>query len=329
MTELELRNTVVSRMLGWEGAQRGDSRHAEILAIYNGHKPLARGYAVQKGDAYCATTASAAYISAGMADFTGTECGVGQWVEIARSKGIWVENDAHVPKPGDAICYDWEDSGSGDNLGYPDHVGIVVSVGDGSFVVVEGNINGGQVGRRNMQVNGRYIRGFICPDFAAAAAKLSGETVTPGATKTVAEVAREVLDGKWGSGQERKEALIAAGYDYGAVQAEVNALAGAQDDPVPESTNERARLLAVLGDKWIDGLADVPEDMQAEVRELIEIRALRGVREAEQPEDTALRMPLSALRAMVVALRTVKALAAQMDKTVLADALTAAAAALR
>ena len=230
MTELELRNTVVSRMLGWEGAQRGDSRHAEILAIYNGHKPLARGYAVQKGDAYCATTASAAYISAGMADFTGTECGVGQWVEIARSKGIWVENDAHVPKPGDAICYDWEDSGSGDNLGYPDHVGIVVSAGESSFVVVEGNINGGRVGRRNMQVNGRYIRGFICPDFRAIAAALSGGT-SAAPVKTVTEIALEVLEGKWGGGMERREALIAAGYDYDEVQKAVDAIVREKNSP--------------------------------------------------------------------------------------------------
>ena len=179
MTENELRNKVVSIMLGWEGAVRGDSRHAEILSIYNNHKPLARNYAVQKGDAYCATTASAAYIKAGMADFTGTECGVGQWITIAEKKGIWVENDAHVPKPGDAICYDWSDSGVGEDLAYPDHVGIVASVDGDSFVVIEGNINGGKVGRRSMQVNGRYIRGFICPDFAAIAAELSGEEVSP------------------------------------------------------------------------------------------------------------------------------------------------------
>ena len=179
MTEQELRNKVASIMLGWEGAVRGDSRHAEILSIYNSHKPLARGYTVQKNDAYCATTASAAYIKAGIAAYTGTECGVGQWVEIARKKGIWVENDAHVPKVGDAICYDWDDTGTGENLGYPDHVGIVISASGSSFVVIEGNINGGKVGRRNMQVNGRYIRGFICPDFKAIAAELSGGEVNP------------------------------------------------------------------------------------------------------------------------------------------------------
>lgn len=46
--------------------------------------------------------------------------------------------------------------------------------------------------------------------------------VTP--AKTVDELAQEVLDGKWGNGTDRKERLTAAGYDYSAVQAKVNAL---------------------------------------------------------------------------------------------------------
>ncbi len=51
-------------------------------------------------------------------------------------------------------------------------------------------------------------------------------TTTPPTTtlKTNEEVAREVLQGLWGTGDERKNALIAAGYDYDAVQAEVNKL---------------------------------------------------------------------------------------------------------
>lgn len=42
--------------------------------------------------------------------------------------------------------------------------------------------------------------------------------------KTVDQVAREVIQGKWGNGAERKKRLKAAGYDYEAVQARVNAL---------------------------------------------------------------------------------------------------------
>lgn len=38
------------------------------------------------------------------------------------------------------------------------------------------------------------------------------------------EIAREVIDGKWGNGRARKDKLTAAGYDYSAVQMIVNRL---------------------------------------------------------------------------------------------------------
>lgn len=43
-------------------------------------------------------------------------------------------------------------------------------------------------------------------------------------TKTLDEVAKEVINGKWGNGSERKKRLEAAGYVYSAVQAKVNEL---------------------------------------------------------------------------------------------------------
>lgn len=42
--------------------------------------------------------------------------------------------------------------------------------------------------------------------------------------KTIEEVAREVIAGKWGNGNERKERLTAAGYNYKSVQSKVNKL---------------------------------------------------------------------------------------------------------
>ena len=84
MTEKELRQKVADAITSWVGATKGSTKHKEILAIYNGHKPLARGYTVKTTDAYCATTVSAAYIKAGIAEYTGTECGVEKYVEIAK-----------------------------------------------------------------------------------------------------------------------------------------------------------------------------------------------------------------------------------------------------
>jgi len=42
--------------------------------------------------------------------------------------------------------------------------------------------------------------------------------------KTAEDVAREVLDGKWGNGAERKRKITQAGYNYAEVQAIVNKL---------------------------------------------------------------------------------------------------------
>lgn len=185
MTENELRQQVVDTINAWVGATKGSAKHLEILEIYNNHRPLARGYAVKKTDAYCATTVSAAYIKVGIAEYTGTECGVEKYTIVAKNKGIWVENDAHTPKIGDACVYDWDDNGVGDCTGAGDHIGIVTKVTANSFVVTEGNMTGGKVGTRTMAINGKYIRGFICPDFAAIAKKISGTSPAPATPATV------------------------------------------------------------------------------------------------------------------------------------------------
>lgn len=44
------------------------------------------------------------------------------------------------------------------------------------------------------------------------------------AKKSVDELAKEVIQGKWGNGQARKDALTAAGYDYKIIQTRVNEL---------------------------------------------------------------------------------------------------------
>lgn len=58
----------------------------------------------------------------------------------------------------------------------------------------------------------------------------SGSTSTPsapaGGTKSVEDVAREVIAGQWGNDPERSQKLAAAGYDADAVQEKVNELLG-------------------------------------------------------------------------------------------------------
>lgn len=74
------------------------------------------------------------------------------------------------------------------------------------------------------------IDGDIC--FVDYAAK------KPTVKKTVDELAREVIVGKWGSGIERKERLTAAGYDYYTVQKRVNEILYAPKKSVDELARE-------------------------------------------------------------------------------------------
>lgn len=53
------------------------------------------------------------------------------------------------------------------------------------------------------------------------------KTTATSAKKSVDAIAREVLAGKWGNGNDRKNRLKAAGYDYDKVQARVNKLVNA------------------------------------------------------------------------------------------------------
>lgn len=52
--------------------------------------------------------------------------------------------------------------------------------------------------------------------------ELTKTSFTTVITKTNTEIAQEVIDGKWGSGEERKNKLINAGYNYDDIQKEVN-----------------------------------------------------------------------------------------------------------
>lgn len=174
MTEKQLRELVVSTAQTYLGSNELDGSHRKIIDIYNGHTPLARKYKVTYSDAWCATFVSAIAIACGLTDIMPTECGCGQMVELYRKLGRWEENDAHTPEPGDVIFYDWDDTGTGDTTGWPEHVGIVCEVGGGWLKIIEGNLSN-SVKYRQMASNGRYIRGYGLPDYAAKA----GDVDTP------------------------------------------------------------------------------------------------------------------------------------------------------
>ena len=182
------RQDVVDQICSWEGYSEKNGKHKLIVDIYNYYLPTAiksgtLNYKVKYNDAWCATAASAAYIQAGCPELFPIECGCPRNITLAKKMGIWQEADNYVPEIADAVLYDWQDSGSGDNQGTPDHIGIVVFVNrsNGTFIVMEGNKDGA-VGQRTMKINGRYIRGFITPKFSVVSD--SNDTSVKTAKKT-------------------------------------------------------------------------------------------------------------------------------------------------
>lgn len=213
------RQAVVDLALSWLGKKESDGSHREIIDIYNSHRPLARGTRMQYSWPWCACAWSALGIKLGYTDIWPIEISVPYLMDHAKEMGIWIEDDSYIPKPGDAILYDWADTGKGDNVGSPDHVGVVTYVNSktGYIEVVEGNYSKA-CKKRTISINGRYIRGFIVPKYTDnAVADDKGSKNADYQT-----IAREVIAGKWGTGTTRVEKLTKAGYDASSVQKLVN-----------------------------------------------------------------------------------------------------------
>lgn len=209
---------VLDVMRSWIGYSEANGKHKQIIDLYNSHKPLARGYAVKYSDEWCDTTVSAAAIKAGVVDLIGTECGCEQHVKIFQSMGIWMEDGTITPIPGDIILYNWDDA-TQPNDGYSDHIGYVESVSGRTITIIEGNKNEA-VARREIPVGWGYIRGYSRPKYASGGTAPSNPTHS----KTLDEIAREVIKGVYGNGSDRSKALQALGYDPNKVQERVNAI---------------------------------------------------------------------------------------------------------
>ncbi len=165
-----MRTKVIEQAKKWLGKKEQDLSHKEIIDTYNSHKPVARGYKVKYTDAWCAAFVSAVAIKCGLEKIIPLECSCGKMIEKAQKMGIWIEDDAYTPNTADIILYHWKDNGKGDNNSWPDHVGIVESVKNNTIKVIEGNINNA-VGYRNIKVNGKTIRGYICPKYSEESVK--------------------------------------------------------------------------------------------------------------------------------------------------------------
>lgn len=225
------RSEVVKLASSWIGKKEEDGSYKEIIDIYNSFTgAFPRGIRMQYGWAWCACTWSALAIALGYTDVMPIEISCGELINRAKVMGCWQENDGYIPSPADGILYDWNDNGVGDNTGWPDHVGTVdyCNPNAGYMTVIEGNYSD-SVKKRTISINGKYIRGFITPKYTDDS--VIYESI--GTSKDIATVAREVISGLWGNGDQRKEALERNGLNYAEVQAKVNEiLNGPAKNPV-------------------------------------------------------------------------------------------------
>lgn len=214
---------IVKQAVSWLGCNERDGSFRKIIETYNAYTPLPLGYKVQYTDEWCATFVSAVAIKCKATAIIPVECGCERMINLFKKLGEWQENDSYVPKAGDIIFYDWDDTGVGDDTGWSDHVGIVENCNGKYISVIEGNSNE-SVARKSVAVNSRYIRGFGVPKYAKSA---SEQPIKPSTNQSVLSIAVGVMQGKYGTGEARKKAL---GDRYEAVQALINHIYSASAD---------------------------------------------------------------------------------------------------
>ena len=100
----------------------------------------------------------------------------------------------------------------------------------------------------NIVKNGGYNGYKKAVKKTTATEKKTTSTATTVKKKTVEELVKEVIAGKWSAGDERKQKLTTAGYDYNAVQKKVNELMA---KPTLKSMDEIAK--EVIQGKWGNG----------------------------------------------------------------------------
>lgn len=153
-------------------------------------------------------------------DYTVNSCG---YYEKAKRLGT-------TPQKGAQVFFTKNGKSSGCH-----HTGIVYEVDNNYFYTIEGNTssgntvvaNGGCVAKKKYSISaykGKVLFGYPRYDLVAQTTQTRSQ-----ALKSVDEVAREVINGKWGSGEDRKKRLTEAGYNYTEIQARVNQILKGQN----------------------------------------------------------------------------------------------------
>lgn len=217
------------------GVQQGDSRHKQLIKQYNGVKPLPVGYPMKESDDWCAAFVTVMGDLTNTSKYFGRECGVHRFVQEFKKRKIWLGKEK--PQTGDLIVFDWRKNG------WMDHIGLVEQFVGNKVTAIEGNTSR-RVARRTYNWNDWRIAGYARPKYP-----IITNNGTAG-KKSNHDLAREVIAGKWGNGQKRKDALTHAGYNPHAIQKEVNKQLITQSNQL--KSNKTIAQEVTLG-KWGNG----------------------------------------------------------------------------
>ena len=138
-----------------------------------------------------------------------------------------------TPKLGAVIC--WRKGQAGVSSDGAGHVAIVEQIKTNGDIVVSESHYGGTRWRTyiytkssNYRLGSAYtFHGFIYLPITFEEEKKATSTTTTSKKKSNTVIAKEVLAGKWGNGNDRKKKLETAGYNYTAIQKEVDKLLSA------------------------------------------------------------------------------------------------------
>lgn len=174
-----------------------------IIDNYNSQCRNANTYRMTYNDEWCACFVSLCL----------THCGYGIKYNSVNCNELYqklkkYEVSKDKASKNDIILYSWQHS---ENL---QHVGIIYSRQGNYLTVVEGN-KSEAVGTRWVSIYSNAVRHII---------HMPSQYIATTSPNTIEQIAKDVITGKYGTGEERKRALEAKGYNYKDVQHKVNEL---------------------------------------------------------------------------------------------------------
>lgn len=185
MREIDFRNELVNTAKSFLGYKESLNQDDIIIKKYNAINSNGM-YDMTMDDPWCAAFGSVVAHVANLTKIIPIECSCERKIELWKKMGCWEEDGKVIPKIGDYIYYNWDDS-TQPNDGWTDHEGIVAGVSSTTITVIEGNKNDA-VEYRTISIGWGYIRGYGKPNYASLATTETQSAPTTSTTYALGDV---------------------------------------------------------------------------------------------------------------------------------------------